>query len=64
MSIIPLIVMRGNFRAAPFLRGQILGTVSTSLGSVGAAYYMLKTSDPIKNYDRAYRYLGCLRIVS
>jgi hypothetical protein len=56
MSLIQLALFRTRIRAPIFLRGQVLSTFGTSLGSVGAGYYMIKTSDPVKNYDRAFRY--------
>lgn len=56
MTLIHLVAFRTRIRAHPFLRGQVLSTLGTSIGSVGAATYMIKTSDPAKNYDRAFRY--------
>jgi len=55
-SIVQLLVMRGRLRSGIFWRGNLLATGITSLASVGAGYYMVKTSDPIKNYDRAFRF--------
>jgi hypothetical protein len=60
MTLIQLIAFRTKVRSHPFWRGQVLSTFGTSIGSVGAATYMIKTSDPIKNYDRAFRYLNPL----
>jgi hypothetical protein len=56
MSLIQLAIFRTRVRASPFFRGQTYSTIGTSIGSVAAGYYLIKTSDPIKNYDRAFRY--------
>jgi len=57
MTLIQLALFRTRVRSATFFRGQLLSTLGTSLGSVGAGYYMLKSSDPVKNYDRAFRFI-------
>lgn len=54
-TLVQLVIFRGRVRSTPFFRGNLLSTIGTSVGSVGAGYYMLKTSDPVKNYDRAFR---------
>ena len=59
VSVIHLLIKRGRVQSTPFFRGNLLGSVLTSIGSVAGGYYMLSTSDPIRNYDRAFRYVSC-----
>jgi hypothetical protein len=51
-----LAIFRRRIRSTPFFRANLYTTLGMSAGSVGAGYYMLKTSDPVKNYDRAFRF--------
>ena len=55
MTLFQVIAFRGRIKSLPFFKTQVIGTVSTCLGSTAAGYYMIKTSDPIRNYDRAVR---------
>jgi len=63
-SIVQLLIMRGRVRSRIFWRGNLLATGFTSLASVGAGYYMVNSSDPIKNYDRAFRFYPAYSRVS
>jgi len=38
-----------------FFRAQALTTIGMSAGLTLGGYYTIRTSDPIKNYDRAFR---------
>jgi len=55
-TLITLAIFRRRIRSTPFFRNNLYTTLGMSAGSVGAGYYMLKTSDPVKNYDRAFRF--------
>jgi len=55
MTLFQLLYLRSRFRFATFYRIQAISTLSTAIGSTGAAYFMIKTSDPVRNYDRAFR---------
>jgi hypothetical protein len=56
MTVFQLAIFRRNLRSLPFFKTQTIGTLTTSFFSTAGGYYMIKTSDPIRNYDRAYRY--------
>ena len=55
MALFQFLYFRRRIRVVPFYKAQVLGTFGTSIASVGGAYYMVKTSDPARNYDRAFR---------
>ena len=54
-TFIQLIIFRRRLRSTTFFRGNLYSTIGTSLGAVGAGYIKLSKSDPVKNYDRAFR---------